>query len=233
MTDSDAAVRAGTIKAALLKMSGPGGRDRVFCVPDAQGLAASTRFQVLLQAGGGGDGGQKVEPVSLVALWPSEGRTHQLRVHCAEKLGRGCYIIGDAKYGQPSKPRFPSAISYKYGHGAQVRERAWGLEDRTAETVFDNESRAWSPAQPAQAGARRWKTRLCLHALRLTVNVAPDERELVLAERDGTRPGWDNGTLIDCVAEVPEHMLVTSEDAGISRGALHAALGPLLPKKAT
>jgi len=214
-------------------MSGPGGRDRVYCVPDAQGLAASTRFKVLLQAGGGWDGGQKAEAVSLVALWPSQGRTHQLRVHCAEKLGTGCYIIGDAKYGQPSKPRLPSALSstVETRDRAHVQERAWELEDCTAETKGDNESRVSSPAQPAQASARRWKTRLCLHALRLTVNVAPGEREFVFAEGHGARTGWDSDTLIDCVADVPEHMLVTSEDAGISRDALRAALSPLLPKK--
>ncbi len=202
-------------------------------MPDEQGLAASTRFKVLLQAGGGADGGQKAELVSLVALWPSEGRTHQLRVHCAEKLGTDCYIIGDAKYGQPSKPRIPSAISstVETRDQAHAQERAWELEDCTAEPEGDNEGRASSPAQPALASARRRKTRLCLHALRLTVTVAPEERELVLAEGDGARAGGDIDTLIDCIADVPEHMLAAGEDAGISRDALRAALGPLLPKK--
>jgi len=33
---------------------------------------------------------------ALLALWPRTGRTHQLRVHCAEI---GCPILGDRKYG--------------------------------------------------------------------------------------------------------------------------------------
>ena len=32
----------------------------------------------------------------MLALWPRTGRTHQLRVHCAEM---GCPILGDRKYG--------------------------------------------------------------------------------------------------------------------------------------
>jgi hypothetical protein len=252
-------VRSGTINSALLKMSASGGRDRVVCVPSPQGLAASTRYQVLLEAGGaGGVAQQKAEPVNLVALWPFQGRTHQLRVHCAEKLGRGCYILGDSKYGpMTSKQRFPSSCSstvesrYLGGGGKQEEEGLWIsppppppqakavprlMQDRT--TVAEDGRRNGETAPEA----RRSKTRLCLHALRLTVNVAPDEREVVRAkdsargerEREREREmrgGGEKDTVVDCVAEVPEHILATGEEAGISRDTLRAALGPLMSKK--
>ena len=38
-------------------------------------------------------------PLSLLALWPHTGRTHQLRVHCAHPDGLGCPIVGDELYG--------------------------------------------------------------------------------------------------------------------------------------
>jgi len=238
-------------------MSAPGGRDRVVCVPSPQGLAASTRYQVLLEAGGaGGVAQQKAEPVNLVALWPSQGRTHQLRVHCAEKLGRGCYILGDSKYGPTtSKQRFPSSCSST----VETRDRGGGLgqgeegflisppppppqakavprlmQDRT--TVGEGGRRNGETAPEA----RRSKTRLCLHALRLIVNVAPDEREVVRAKESARgererereiRGGGEKNTVVDCVAEVPEHILATGEDAGISRDTLRAALRPLMSKK--
>lgn len=52
--------------------------------PDGQ--EALTRYQVLDESGG----------LSLVALEPVTGRTHQLRVHCA---ALGCPILGDKDYG--------------------------------------------------------------------------------------------------------------------------------------
>ena len=54
--------------------------------PDAQGQPAATTWKVL------GRGG----PLSWLALEPLTGRTHQLRVHCAEM---GWPIVGDAIYG--------------------------------------------------------------------------------------------------------------------------------------
>jgi len=35
---------------------------------------------------------------SMIEMYPSTGRTHQLRVHCAEVLGTP--ILGDKKYGK-------------------------------------------------------------------------------------------------------------------------------------
>jgi 23S rRNA pseudouridine955/2504/2580 synthase len=66
----------------------PGARDReTMQVDHEEGQKALTDFQVLDRAG---------KRATLLALWPRTGRTHQLRVHCAEI---GCPILGDRKYG--------------------------------------------------------------------------------------------------------------------------------------
>ena len=66
----------------------PGARDReTMQVDHEEGQKALTDFQVLDRAG---------KRAALLALWPRAGRTHQLRVHCAEI---GCPILGDRKYG--------------------------------------------------------------------------------------------------------------------------------------
>jgi 23S rRNA pseudouridine955/2504/2580 synthase len=66
----------------------PGARDReTMQVDHEEGQKALTDFQVLDRAG---------KRAALLALWPRTGRTHQLRVHCAEI---GCPILGDRKYG--------------------------------------------------------------------------------------------------------------------------------------
>jgi tRNA pseudouridine32 synthase/23S rRNA pseudouridine746 synthase len=57
---------------------------------DPQGQPSSTTWKVVGRGGG----------VAWLALEPLTGRTHQLRVHCAEM---GCPIVGDAIYG--SAPR--------------------------------------------------------------------------------------------------------------------------------
>ena len=66
----------------------PGARDReLMQVDEENGQKALTDFRVLDHAG---------KRAALLALWPRTGRTHQLRVHCAEI---GCPILGDRKYG--------------------------------------------------------------------------------------------------------------------------------------
>ena len=66
----------------------PGARDReTMQVDHEEGQKAITRFRELDRAG---------KRSALLALWPRTGRTHQLRVHCAEI---GCPILGDRKYG--------------------------------------------------------------------------------------------------------------------------------------
>jgi 23S rRNA pseudouridine955/2504/2580 synthase len=76
----------GTIDLPLAKR--PGARDReTMQVDHEEGQKALTDFRLLDRAG---------DRAALLALWPRTGRTHQLRVHCAEI---GCPILGDRKYG--------------------------------------------------------------------------------------------------------------------------------------
>ncbi len=66
----------------------PGARDRELMQVDHEnGQKALTHFRVLDRA---------ARRAAFLALWPRTGRTHQLRVHCAEM---GCPILGDGKYG--------------------------------------------------------------------------------------------------------------------------------------
>ena len=56
------------------------------------GKPARTRFCLL----------RVVDGHQLVALTPVTGRTHQLRLHCAHRLGLDCPILGDPLYGSVS-----------------------------------------------------------------------------------------------------------------------------------
>lgn len=56
-----------------------------------KGKEAVTHYRVL----------DTVDGHALVALYPKTGRTHQLRVHCAHRLGLGNPIVGDVLYGTP------------------------------------------------------------------------------------------------------------------------------------
>jgi 23S rRNA pseudouridine955/2504/2580 synthase len=78
--------REGAIDLPLAKR--PGARDReTMQVDHEEGLKALTHFREMDRAG---------RRAALLAMWPRTGRTHQLRVHCAEM---GCPILGDRKYG--------------------------------------------------------------------------------------------------------------------------------------
>ena len=78
----------GRIDLALAKLDGPRG-ERTRAVDDPEeGARAITDFRTLDTVKG---------RVSWLELKPLTGRTHQLRVHCAE--GLGCPILGDGKYG--------------------------------------------------------------------------------------------------------------------------------------
>lgn len=208
---------AGVIRASLLKVSAPGGHDRVQCVPTSQGgLEASTRYRVLL--GTAGDGEKRV---SLLALWPESGRTHQLRVHCAERLGAGkkgeggdgaCYIIGDAKYG----PKHHH-LSVSAGANVVVTE-----QDRARREDEADHGRATSRGHNLFAG----KVRLCLHALRI---------RLRWGEQSGTRGPTSTRAAsvrneVSCIAPVPEHFIATAERCGISRRDVEEAVDALTRK---
>ena len=80
--------REGVIDLALVKEGGPRG-ERTHAVDDPRaGVRAITEFRVLDSA---------KRRVAWLELRPLTGRTHQLRVHCAEGLGTP--ILGDGKYG--------------------------------------------------------------------------------------------------------------------------------------
>ena len=77
----------GAIDLPLAKRPGARGDRELMQVDHENGQKALTHFRVLDRAS---------RRAALLALWPRTGRTHQLRVHCAEI---GCPILGDGKYG--------------------------------------------------------------------------------------------------------------------------------------
>jgi tRNA pseudouridine32 synthase/23S rRNA pseudouridine746 synthase/23S rRNA pseudouridine1911/1915/1917 synthase len=82
------ATDAGTIDQPLLKVTG---RNGWRILPDPTGKPAVTDWRVL----GRGPG------IAWLELKPRTGRTHQIRVHCAEA---GFPVIGDPVYGPNPKP---------------------------------------------------------------------------------------------------------------------------------
>ena len=77
----------GRIDLPLAKLGGQRG-ERVAGVADGEGTRAVTLYRVV-------DSAQR--QAAMLELRPLTGRTHQLRVHCAEALK--CPIMGDGKYG--------------------------------------------------------------------------------------------------------------------------------------
>lgn len=59
-----------------------------------------------------------------IAFWPRTGRTHQLRVHAAHRLGLGCPIVGDRLYG-PSGSRPPLWLHADMLAFVHPRTAAW------------------------------------------------------------------------------------------------------------
>ena len=57
------------------------------------GKPALTQFEVI----------KNTARQTLIKLNPVTGRSHQLRVHCAHKLGVHAPIVGDNLYGTPSE----------------------------------------------------------------------------------------------------------------------------------
>jgi len=74
------------------------------------GKRAITEFRVQQVAEDGG------KTVTLLALYPHTGRTHQLRMHCAHQQGLGCPIVGDELYGHKSDRLYLQADSIAFVH---------------------------------------------------------------------------------------------------------------------
>lgn len=60
-------------------------------------------------------------PITLLALYPHTGRTHQLRMHCAHQEGLGCPIVGDELYGHKADRLYLQAESIAFVHPSTGR----------------------------------------------------------------------------------------------------------------
>ena len=71
----------------------------------------------------------RTEELSLVRVRLHTGRTHQLRVHCAHRLGLGTPIVGDSLYGHPADRLYLHAEAITFRHPATGKEMTF---ERTA-----------------------------------------------------------------------------------------------------
>lgn len=67
--------------------------------------------------------------MSLLALWPHTGRTHQLRMHCAHPDGLGCPIVGDELYGHKSDRLYLQAQAIAFAHPVTGKRMHFELPD--------------------------------------------------------------------------------------------------------
>lgn len=81
-------MKRGKIDLALAKSAGPSGFERVAGGDEDDAKRAVTLYETVDSAAG---------RCAWLVLWPRTGRTHQLRVHCADALKTP--IVGDGKYG--------------------------------------------------------------------------------------------------------------------------------------
>jgi 23S rRNA pseudouridine955/2504/2580 synthase len=89
----------GKIDMALAKEAGPAGERMA---ADDEGKRAITLYTTIERIG---------DQAAWLALMPLTGRTHQLRVHCAEALGTP--VLGDLKYGRDAAKLPGDAIAQK------------------------------------------------------------------------------------------------------------------------
>ena len=86
-----------------------------------KGKRAITEYRVL---------SQKDHPsVTLLALWPHTGRTHQLRMHCAHHDGLGCPILGDELYGRKADRLYLQAQAISFVHPVTGRRMHLELKE--------------------------------------------------------------------------------------------------------
>ncbi|MBR1410113.1 MAG: RluA family pseudouridine synthase [Prevotella sp.] len=84
-------------------------------VDHEKGKRAITEFRVQ------GTAMQNGNVVTLLALYPHTGRTHQLRMHCAHREGLGCPIVGDELYGHKADRLYLQAESITFIHPSTGR----------------------------------------------------------------------------------------------------------------
>lgn len=146
----------GRITLALRK-SGPRGEERMRVVApgapsetdagtDAAVRPARTDYAVLCQ---------RADGISLVALWPRTGRTHQLRAHMA---AIGAPILGDGKYGGKAAFRADLAGGKSLHLHAMrillpdgVPDAGRSIDAPLPESFAANLQRLWPDAAPASA----------------------------------------------------------------------------------
>ena len=173
------------------------------------------------------------ENVNLVALWPRQGRTHQLRVHCAERIGGGdsegqCYILGDTKYGPKNRTAGPG-MEEDVAACNDVAD-VDGVDD-VVDPLVDTRGRSLvsrgEVGAPTPLHGRR--ARLCLHALRITVRwAAASSGDRMQGGGGGQQARGAAFNKVQCVAEVPEHIIACAEMMGIPRNKFNAALQPFV-----
>jgi tRNA pseudouridine32 synthase/23S rRNA pseudouridine746 synthase len=71
---------------------------------------------------------QKTATQTLIKLNPVTGRSHQLRVHCAHKLGLHAPIVGDNLYGTPSERLCLHAQQVEFNHPMNKKPIKIGTE---------------------------------------------------------------------------------------------------------
>lgn len=79
-------------------------------VDHEHGKRAITEYRVLAHDTRDG------RPVTVLALYPHTGRTHQLRMHCAHPEGLGCPIVGDELYGHKATRLYLQAEAIAFVH---------------------------------------------------------------------------------------------------------------------
>ena len=72
------------------------------------------------------------------------------------------------------------------------------------------------------------RARLCLHALRITVRLAAASRGDRMQGGGGQQARGAAFNKVQCVAEVPEHIIACAEMMGIPRNKFNAALQPFV-----